>query len=49
MTAARATGPTDVATDHRPVRALDVDGTVVRLRELDGDGPLVAALHRDRP
>jgi len=39
-----------VRTDVRPVRALLVDGTVVRLRELhEADAPLVAAFYRQLP
>jgi acyl-CoA synthetase (NDP forming)/GNAT superfamily N-acetyltransferase len=50
MTATGAAGPAEPSTDRRPVRALDAEGTVVRLRELDDrDAPLVAALHRDLP
>lgn len=42
--------PTDPQVDRGPVRALLADGTVVRLRELDGrDAPLVADFYRELP
>ncbi len=46
---ARRSAP-PVGADGRPVRALLVDGTVVRLRELqEADAQLVAAFYRELP
>jgi hypothetical protein len=39
-----------VCVDRRPVRALLVDGTIIRVRALDeADGPLVAEFYRQLP